>query len=242
MENYTRVRQPRLEETTEEHQVRVTAAGKPSTYIAYAHALLAEKGHSTVELKAMGKAINKTVAIAEILKRRVAGLHQATSLSSTDITDVWEPKDAAGGLDRLETVRRVSVLTIVLSLSPADTSAVGYQAPLPEAEVAELGPEAEAQLAGEADGEGGEDGGRRRAGRSGGRGRRRGPRGGGAAGAGGEGEPAGEGEGGDGAPGGGRRRTGRPRTRRGRGRGEGGGGEGGGEGGGDAAPAPAAES
>jgi hypothetical protein len=45
----------------------------------------------------MGRAINKTVTIAEILKRRVAGLHQITEIESTDITDVWEPLEE--GLD-----------------------------------------------------------------------------------------------------------------------------------------------
>jgi len=65
----------------------------------------------------MGRAINKTVMIAELIKvgwqcslppslslsenflfinflpfqRRIAGLHQNTSIGSTDITDTWEP-------------------------------------------------------------------------------------------------------------------------------------------------------
>ena len=66
----------------------------------------------------MGRAINKTVMIAELIKvgflfplvlsaclqmclflfyciflfqRRIAGLHQNTAIGSTDITDVWEP-------------------------------------------------------------------------------------------------------------------------------------------------------
>lgn len=39
----------------------------------------------------MGRAINKTVTIAEILKRRISGLHQVTEIESTDIIDVWEP-------------------------------------------------------------------------------------------------------------------------------------------------------
>ncbi|MCI27437.1 ribonuclease P protein subunit p25 [Trifolium medium] len=39
----------------------------------------------------MGQAISKTVAIAEILKKRIAPLHQDTAISSVSITDVWEP-------------------------------------------------------------------------------------------------------------------------------------------------------
>jgi hypothetical protein len=35
---------------------------------------------------------------AEIIKRRMVGLHQLTEISSTNIVDVWEPKEE--GLDR----------------------------------------------------------------------------------------------------------------------------------------------
>ena len=53
------------------------------------------------------------VFAAEIIKRRIAGLHQVTKINSIDITDVWEPTEE--GLDRIETTRHVSVMTIVLS-------------------------------------------------------------------------------------------------------------------------------
>jgi len=42
-------------------------------------------------LRAMGAAITKTVTVVEIIKRRVAGLHQLTTIESSEITDVWEP-------------------------------------------------------------------------------------------------------------------------------------------------------
>ena len=44
-------------------QVRITSQGKSRSYISYGTSLLSEKGHSSVVLKAMGKAINKTVTI-----------------------------------------------------------------------------------------------------------------------------------------------------------------------------------
>ncbi len=145
----------------------------------------------------MGRAINKTVTIAEIIKRRIPNLHQITEISSTDITDVYEPLEE--GLDtyvlpslnfnfvafsamraapdrctrfpsnaraallvctvrccrsavcpllivqltcRIETTRHVSSITIVLSTVPLDTSAPGYQAPLPEDQVKEHVPSA----------------------------------------------------------------------------------------------------
>ncbi|PWS21345.1 hypothetical protein DKP78_24075, partial [Enterococcus faecium] len=39
----------------------------------------------------MGQAISKSVAVAEIIKKRVPGLYQDTNISSVSITDVWEP-------------------------------------------------------------------------------------------------------------------------------------------------------
>lgn len=44
-------------------QVRITSQGKSRNYISYGTTLLTEKGHTSVILKAMGKAINKTVTI-----------------------------------------------------------------------------------------------------------------------------------------------------------------------------------
>lgn len=67
----------------------------------------------------------------------MAGLHQITEISSTNVVDVWEPKEE--GLDRLETTRRVSVINITLSREPLDTSNIGYQEPIPEDQVCAVG-------------------------------------------------------------------------------------------------------
>lgn len=40
----------------------------------------------------MGKAIHKTVSIAEIIKRRIPGLHQITEIGSAEIVETYEPK------------------------------------------------------------------------------------------------------------------------------------------------------
>ena len=95
-----------------------------------------EKGHDGVTLKGMGRAINKTVTIAEIIKRRIPKLHQLTEIGSVNITDTWEPLEE--GLNTLETTRHVSVISIVLSTAELDTSKPGYQVPLPEDQVKPL--------------------------------------------------------------------------------------------------------
>jgi len=135
MEKYKRVeknKQP--EEAISENEIRITTQGKMRNYISYATNLFGpEKKQTVIVLKAMGRAINKTVTVAEILKRRIAGLHQTTSIDSTDITDVWEPIEE--GLDRVETTRHVSSITITLSTDTLDIKASGYQPPIPEDQV-----------------------------------------------------------------------------------------------------------
>lgn len=54
----------------------------------------------------MGRAINKAVTIAEILKRKMP-LHQCNNLSSVEMIDVFEPLEE--GLDRV-TSRRYGTL------------------------------------------------------------------------------------------------------------------------------------
>ncbi|MQM12429.1 hypothetical protein Taro_045348, partial [Colocasia esculenta] len=66
--------------------VRSCTAAPPNV-----RSLATEKRMREIVLKAMGQAISKTVAIAEVIKKRILGLHQDTTISSASITDVWEP-------------------------------------------------------------------------------------------------------------------------------------------------------
>nr|XP_019710819.1 TATA-binding protein-associated factor 2N isoform X2 [Elaeis guineensis] len=91
MDRYQRVEKPREETPTNENEIRVTSQGRMRNYITYATSLLQEKGSNEIIFKAMGRAINKTVMIVELIKRRIVGLHQNTATGSIDITDTWEP-------------------------------------------------------------------------------------------------------------------------------------------------------
>lgn len=77
----------------------------------------------------MGRAINKAVTIAEILKRKMP-LHQLNILSSVEMIDVYEPVEE--GLDVVTSRRYVSCMKITLSRTAdgLDTSHSGYQPPL----------------------------------------------------------------------------------------------------------------
>jgi ribonuclease P/MRP protein subunit RPP25 len=85
----------------------------------------------TIVLKATGRAINKAVTTAEVVKRRVPDLHQVTDLETLEITDVWEP--LVQGLKNVETKRRVASISITLTRDEAsvDKSSPGYQQPIP---------------------------------------------------------------------------------------------------------------
>jgi DNA-binding protein len=131
LDRYVRIEQPKPPEDIQiqDHEIRITGPGKTRNYIAYATGLLTQKGCTAVELKAMGQAINKTVTIAEIIKRRILGLHQNNQLASIAIQDTWEPIEE--GLDSISVTRHVSVISITLSTVPLDERSPGYQPPLP---------------------------------------------------------------------------------------------------------------
>ncbi|XP_035463977.1 ribonuclease P protein subunit p25-like protein isoform X1 [Scophthalmus maximus] len=78
---------------------------------------------------ASAKGVSKAITCAEIVKRRVKGLHQLTRLLYGTAVEVWEPLEPGAGLDSLTVSRNVPAIWILLSLEPLDCSQPGYQAP-----------------------------------------------------------------------------------------------------------------
>lgn len=118
---------------SEESIVWIKQQGKPRGYIAYAMNLF-EGGAKTIMLKAMGRAINKAVTIAEILKRKIP-LYQVNRLTASEIIEVFEPLEE--GLDVIESKRYVSCMIIQLSISKEgiDEKDIGFQPPLSNLEL-----------------------------------------------------------------------------------------------------------
>ncbi|XP_055813047.1 uncharacterized protein LOC129882672 [Solanum dulcamara] len=127
MDRYQKVEKPKPELPINENEIRITSQGLVRNYISYANTLLQERHGKEIVLKAMGQAISKTVAIAEIIKRRMPRLHQDTAISSVSITDVWEPIEE--GLLPVEQTRHVSMISITLSVQELYKNSAGYQAP-----------------------------------------------------------------------------------------------------------------
>jgi DNA-binding protein Alba len=153
MDKYTRVQKEK--EPTGENEIRISSQGRVSNYISYAGQLFNEQGKDQVEIRATGQALPKAVQVAEVVKRRFAGLHQITTLGSTEIENEYEPTEE--GLNKVTQTTVLSIMRIVLSKTPLDTTAIGYQPPIPESEVGELIEKPRRGKGAKAEGEEGED-------------------------------------------------------------------------------------
>ncbi|XP_051812882.1 ribonuclease P protein subunit p25-like protein [Acanthochromis polyacanthus] len=78
---------------------------------------------------AYGKSVSKAITCAEIVKRRLKGLHQLTKLLYGTVDETWEPLEPDAGLDSLTVSRNLPSIWILLSREPLDGSQPGYQAP-----------------------------------------------------------------------------------------------------------------
>merc|ERR1712151_543045 len=139
MDKYRKIIKPKETAVKDETEIRVTAVGSVSAYCARANTLFNEESKPTITITGTGNAVTKAVTLAEVAKRRFKGLHQITSLSTTEIVDEYEPLEE--GLDKVTETRTMSCIEIKLSKEPLDTSDKGYQAPLPESEVTDYDPE-----------------------------------------------------------------------------------------------------
>eukprot|EP00755_Sulcionema_specki_P004272 Sspe_Gene.29658::Locus_14215_Transcript_1_1_Confidence_1.000_Length_672::g.29658::m.29658 len=98
----------------------------------------AEGGFRTVDLFGRGRAMSLVVQIAEILKRRIKGLHQITEIESTKVVDTYAPKNKEKATETVDVEKTLSGLHITLSLDALDAKNHGYQEPIPDDQV---GPE-----------------------------------------------------------------------------------------------------
>lgn len=140
MDKYIREADVKLEDPNHQataNEIRVTTAGKMRAFITYASKKLQDNTTESITLKAMGRAIHKTVLIAEIIKRRFPNLHQVTQIDSTLIPETYYPKEE--GLEPVKTTRNVSSILITLYTKGPDPNTIGYQAPLSETQIPSAG-------------------------------------------------------------------------------------------------------
>lgn len=116
-------------------EVRITSRGKVRNYVTFAANLFLNKGKTAMVLRGLGNVINKTVNLAEVLKRRVKGLYTVTYIGSVRITDIVEAKEGRPARQR---TTLVSVISILLTTEKPDTSVAPIQEPLPDDQVQPL--------------------------------------------------------------------------------------------------------
>ena len=85
------------------------------------------KKHEIITLSGLGGALGNCVAIAEIVKRRVRGVHQTTAISHEVAHDVYEGTET-GKLFEFD--REIPMVTITLATRTLDRKHPGYQAPI----------------------------------------------------------------------------------------------------------------
>lgn len=119
------------------NEIRVKRKVGIGRYLKRAHDLFNETENptGTVIIKGVSNAVESAVKLAELIKHRVAGLHQINKITNITIDDEYEPLEE--GLDHLKFTRIVTMLEIKLSKAPLDTTDIGYQAPIDESEVQE---------------------------------------------------------------------------------------------------------
>lgn len=107
-------------------EMRVKEGSKIRNLMGFAVARMQEAGAGPrqVVFTGSGRAVTKTITCAEIMKRRLTGLHQLTKLRYRAVREVWESGDGQ------TTVQRdVPSISILLSKDPLDPLEPGYQPP-----------------------------------------------------------------------------------------------------------------
>ncbi|XP_012590916.1 ribonuclease P protein subunit p25 [Microcebus murinus] len=119
--------------------MRVKEGSKIRNLMAFATASMAQPATRAIVFSGCGRATTKTVTCAEILKRRLAGLHQVTRLRYRSVREVWQslPPGSTPGQTpgepaaSLSVLKNVPGLAILLSKDELDPRQPGYQPPNP---------------------------------------------------------------------------------------------------------------
>lgn len=113
MENYVKANTARSEPTKSATTINVKHGGRALKYAEVATKLIAK--HGKITIYGQGLACNKTVSVAEILKRTLT-LTSSVEISSAEETDVWNPKQGMQ-MDSILVTRHVPAIHITLSSS-----------------------------------------------------------------------------------------------------------------------------
>ncbi len=81
-------------------------------------------------IKASGTAISKAFIVAELLKRKLKGMHQLNEIKQVRIQNKYEPLEKF--LEMVLEEKKLNIVSITLNIHQLDQNHYGYQAPLPD--------------------------------------------------------------------------------------------------------------
>ncbi|KAL7858112.1 hypothetical protein AOLI_G00182140 [Acnodon oligacanthus] len=112
-------------------EMRVKEGSKIRNLLGFAMSRLQGEGHAVpvtqVVFTGMGRAITKTITCAEIVKRKVQGLHQVSKLQYRTVREVWQSQEDEAV--QMTVLKNVPAIYILLSKEPLDPQELGYQSP-----------------------------------------------------------------------------------------------------------------
>lgn len=122
--------------------------GKIQAYVAAALNIIQKSSDAggsqpgAVYITGTGRSVTKAISVAEIIKHRAHGLHQVTTIATTRVDDIWEPKESLQeDVDSIKVERQIPTVKVLLSLTPLDPNTPGYQPPLPASEISSPAPQ-----------------------------------------------------------------------------------------------------
>jgi DNA-binding protein len=75
-----------------ENEIKITSKGQIKNYLGYAFRIFNKTNHRSLKIRATGNAIVKALILIELVKRRVADLHQLNKIYSIELKSTKEPK------------------------------------------------------------------------------------------------------------------------------------------------------
>jgi DNA-binding protein len=75
-----------------ENEIKITSKGLIKNYLGYAFRIFNKTNHRSLKIRATGNAIVKALILIELVKRRVADLHQLNKIYSIELKSTKDPK------------------------------------------------------------------------------------------------------------------------------------------------------
>lgn len=75
-----------------ENEIKITSKGQIKNYLGYAFRIFNKTNHRSLKIRATGNAIVKALILIELVKRRVADLHQLNKIYSIELKSTKDLK------------------------------------------------------------------------------------------------------------------------------------------------------